>query len=38
MTLVPIKESIKRSLNKIFRMTDAITFGDKNNSLNNDGE
>lgn len=38
MTLTPIKESIKRSLNKIFRMTDAITFVDKNNSLNNDGE
>ena len=38
MTLNPIKESIKRSLNKIFRINDAITFVDKNNSLNNDGE
>ena len=35
MTLTPIKESIKRSLNKIFRMTDAITFSNKNNGLDN---
>ena len=35
MTLTPIKESIKRSLNKIFRMTDAITFSNKNNRLDN---
>lgn len=33
MTLTPIKESIKRSLNKIFRMNDAITFSNKNNDL-----
>ena len=35
MTLTPIKESIKRSLNKIFRMNDAITFSSKNNGIDN---
>ena len=35
MTLTPIKESIQRSLNKIFRMTDAITFSSKNNGIDN---
>lgn len=38
MTLTPIKNAIAKSFNKIFKMNDAITFGDKNNSLNNDGE
>ena len=36
MTLTPIKNAITKSFNKIFKMNDAITFGDKNNSLNND--
>ena len=36
MTLTPIKNAITKSFNKIFKMNDAITFGDKNNSLDND--
>lgn len=35
MTLEPIKAAICKAFNKIFKMNDAITFGDKNNSLEN---
>jgi hypothetical protein len=38
MTLVPIKAAICKAFNKIFHINDAITFTNKNNQIENNGE